>query len=212
MKMEANLKQSNWTRRDAVLVFAIILGLTSVVMTSHWIDARRPPVDPALEEERLYVNGQSAKRLSFGFNGLLADWYWMRSLQYVGRKIISLRSDVPLDDLGSLNLKLLAPLLDTSTALDPIATAISDYNTFVNTAANAAGSIVASSGATWSVIASTYTVSALTNIGGSSSVPIYLLNGTRVATGTAELFSGNIEECICEFETGVTFLQDAAAS
>ena len=119
MKMEANRKQSNWTRRDAMLVFAIILGLTSVVMISHWIDARRPPVDPALEEEKLYVNGQSAKRLSLGFNGLLADWYWMRSLQYVGRKIISLRSDVPLDDLGSLNLKLLAPLLDTSTTLDP---------------------------------------------------------------------------------------------
>jgi hypothetical protein len=57
--------------------------------------------------------------LSLGFNGLLADWYWIRSLQYVGRKILSLPSDVPLDDLGSLNLKLLAPLLDTATTLDP---------------------------------------------------------------------------------------------
>lgn len=57
--------------------------------------------------------------MSLGFNGLVADWYWMRSLQYVGKKIISVPEDVPIDDLGQLNLKLLAPLLDTATTLDP---------------------------------------------------------------------------------------------
>lgn len=100
----------------------------------------------------------------------------------------------------------------TSTALNPTSSKIADYNTFVNAVANAAGSIVASSGATWDVIGSTDTVSALANIGGPSSAPIYLLDGTLIATGTAELFSGNIKECICEFETGVTFRQDAAAT
>jgi tetratricopeptide (TPR) repeat protein len=43
----------------------------------------------------------------------------MRSLQYVGRKIINLPADVELDNLGQLNLKTLAPLLDTATTLDP---------------------------------------------------------------------------------------------
>jgi tetratricopeptide (TPR) repeat protein len=57
--------------------------------------------------------------MSLAFNGLLADWYWMRSLQYVGHKIVSVPEDVPIDDLGALNLKLLAPLLDASTTLDP---------------------------------------------------------------------------------------------
>ncbi len=57
--------------------------------------------------------------MSLGFNGLVADWYWMRSLQYVGRKIINEPEDVALDDLSQLNLKLLAPLLDTATTLDP---------------------------------------------------------------------------------------------
>jgi len=57
--------------------------------------------------------------LSMGFNGLVADWYWMRSLQYIGRKILSVPEDVELDSLGQLNLKLLAPLLDTATTLDP---------------------------------------------------------------------------------------------
>jgi tetratricopeptide (TPR) repeat protein len=43
----------------------------------------------------------------------------MRSLQYVGRKIINLPEDVQLDSLGQLNLKLLVPLLDAATTLDP---------------------------------------------------------------------------------------------
>jgi hypothetical protein len=108
-----------WTRRETALLLTIVIGLTSVVAVSRWLDARRPPADPNIEEEKLYVNGRTAKRMSLGFNGLVADWYWMRSLQYVGRKIMNLPSDVPIDDLGILNLKLLAPLLDTSTTLDP---------------------------------------------------------------------------------------------
>jgi tetratricopeptide (TPR) repeat protein len=43
----------------------------------------------------------------------------MRSLQYVGRKIIDVPDNVPIDNLAQLNLKLLAPLIDTSTTLDP---------------------------------------------------------------------------------------------
>jgi len=53
------------------------------------------------------------------FNGLAADWYWMRSLQYVGRKILDHEGDIALDDLSKLNLNLLAPLLDNATTLDP---------------------------------------------------------------------------------------------
>src|SRR5262249_21935317 len=67
----------------------------------------------------LYLTGNSARRLSLGFNGIAADWYWMRSLQYVGNKILGVPEGVQLDDLGQLNLKLLAPLLDTATTLDP---------------------------------------------------------------------------------------------
>jgi tetratricopeptide (TPR) repeat protein len=57
--------------------------------------------------------------MSLGFNGLAADWYWMRSLQYVGKKLINSTGDMSLDDLSGLNMKLLAPLLDTATTLDP---------------------------------------------------------------------------------------------
>ncbi len=99
-------------------VCLIVLGMTGVVLLSRWIDQRRPVLD-ASAEEQLYVNAETAKRVSLGFNGLIADWYWLRSLQYVGHKIIDSRTPVQLDNLGPLNLKLLAPLLETSTTLDP---------------------------------------------------------------------------------------------
>src|SRR5436190_4314211 len=105
--------------RDLALAAVIMLGFASIFALSRAIDARKPPPDPALEEESLYVNGNAARRLSLGFDGLMADWYWMRSLQYVGRKIMSVPDNVPIDDLGALNLNLLAPLLDVTTTLDP---------------------------------------------------------------------------------------------
>ncbi len=94
-----------------------MLGMTCAALLVRRIDTLRPPEDPNAIDESLYVNGKTARRISLGFNGLAADWYWMRSLQYVGRKIIN-DNDV-IDDLGRLNLKLLAPLLDTATTLDP---------------------------------------------------------------------------------------------
>lgn len=104
---------------NSVLLLTLVIGLSLVVGLSRWLDSHRPPVDTAIEEEQLYLNGATARRISLGFNGLAADWYWMRSLQYVGKKIIDVPDNVPIDNLAQLNLKLLAPLLDTATTLDP---------------------------------------------------------------------------------------------
>ena len=113
------MKQVNWTRGDGVLLLTIILGLASVVGLSRWLDSQRPAANTNIEEEKLYLNGATVKRLSLGFNGLASDWYWMRSLQYVGRKIINHPENVQLDSINQLNLQLLVPLLDTATTLDP---------------------------------------------------------------------------------------------
>ena len=104
--------------KTLALGLVVVIGMTCAVLLVHQLDTLRPPEDPNAIDESLYVNGKTARRISLGFNGLAADWYWMRSLQYVGRKIIN-DNDVPLDNLGLLNLKLLAPLLDTATTLDP---------------------------------------------------------------------------------------------
>jgi tetratricopeptide (TPR) repeat protein len=104
---------------DGALLLIVLVGLACVVGMSYWIDAHRPPVDVAAEEEKLYVSAATLKRASLGFNGLAADWYWMRSLQYVGGKIVKLPAHGQVDHLSQLNLKLLGPLLDATTTLDP---------------------------------------------------------------------------------------------
>ena len=105
--------------RDSMLLLTVLIGLAGVLGLTRWLDSHEPPADASVAEEQLYLNGATARRISLGFNGLAADWYWMRSLQYVGRKIIGVPENVPIDSLGQLNLKLLAPLLDTATTLDP---------------------------------------------------------------------------------------------
>jgi tetratricopeptide (TPR) repeat protein len=122
--------------RDLTLVAVIVLGLTGTFLVSRAIDANRPAANSSFEEERLYLSGKAARRVSLGFEGLMADWYWMRSLQYVGRKIMSVPDNVPIDDLGSLNLKLLAPLLDVATTLDPQFMEAYEYSAVVLPAVN----------------------------------------------------------------------------
>ena len=107
------------SKADFKLLALVVAGIVAVIMLSRVIDQHRPPVQQGIAEENLYLNGNTAKRLSLGFNGLVADWYWMRSLQYVGRKVLDSEQGPMLDNLGTLNLKLLAPLLDNATTLDP---------------------------------------------------------------------------------------------
>lgn len=121
-------------RGTIALALTIVVGMAAIFGLSRWMDANRPPPNTALEEEKLYMTGAAARRVSLGFNGLVADWYWMRALQYVGRKIIKHQSehaDVQLDELGSLDLRLLYPLLDTTTTLDPQFMAAYEYGAVV---------------------------------------------------------------------------------
>ena len=104
--------------KTLALGLVVVIGMSCAALLVRRIDTLRPPDDPNAIDEKLYLDGKTARRISLGFNGLAADWYWMRSLQYVGRKVIN-DHDVPIDNLGLLNLKLLAPLLDTATTLDP---------------------------------------------------------------------------------------------
>jgi hypothetical protein len=105
--------------RDGVLLSIVLIGVASVVGLSQWLDSHRPANSAAVEEEQLYLTGTMVRRVSLGFNGLAADWYWMRSLQYVGGKLLNAHQGIGLDNLSPLNLSLLAPLLDAATTLDP---------------------------------------------------------------------------------------------
>ncbi len=119
------------------LGLVILFGFGIVVMLSRWFDSNGPAVNAQAEEERLYLTGNTVKRMSLGFDGLMADWYWLRSLQYVGHKLMANQSDIRLDDLGPLDLRLLYPLLDTATTLDPHFLAPYSYGAVLLPAVNA---------------------------------------------------------------------------
>jgi tetratricopeptide (TPR) repeat protein len=110
---------NNERLKNVTLGLVVVVGMASAALLIRWADTLRPPVDPNALDESLYVNDKTARRISLGFNGLAADWYWMRSLQYVGKKLLNSTGDISLEDLSGLNMKLLAPLLDTATTLDP---------------------------------------------------------------------------------------------
>lgn len=110
-------------KKNALLISVIVIGLAVVMMLSRTIDARRVSSNDQFGEESLYVSAPTARRLALAFNGLAADWYWMRSLQYVGGKILAYEEShegrVDFGSLADLNIKLLPQLLKVSTTLDP---------------------------------------------------------------------------------------------
>ena len=110
-------------KKNMILVLTIVLGLATVVLLARWMDDHRRDPQTQTSEEPLYLNGATARHLSLAFNGLAADWYWMRSLQYVGRKIIGYEDthggNFDLSNLSSLDLRLLPSLLRVTTTLDP---------------------------------------------------------------------------------------------
>lgn len=83
----------------------------------------------------------------------------------------------------------------TSTTRDATSTNISDYNTFVDNTAKATGSLLNNVNTTWKAIGSTASVNAIDNTNTPTSVtgiPIYLVDGTRIADNYADLWDGTI--------------------
>jgi tetratricopeptide (TPR) repeat protein len=118
-------------KRDVTLLLVLLFALGAVVLLSRSIDARGPHAEAKYGEDQLYLNGTTAKRMTLAFNGLAADWYWMRSLQYVGRKIVAYEDThegrFELGNLSALDLKLLPSLLQATTTLDPQFSAAYEY-------------------------------------------------------------------------------------
>lgn len=98
----------------------IIFGFTAVFGLSSYLEKNQISVPESYADEDLSLQGKRLKGYGLGFEGLLADWYWMRSLQYIGDKVVNSKAEViNIDDLRPLNPRLLYPLLDNATDLDP---------------------------------------------------------------------------------------------
>lgn len=120
--------------RELPLIIGLIFSLGVVIITEQWIDNHRDARNQPAEEQ-LYLDGQSAKRISLAFNGLAADWYWMRSLQYVGGKIVAFEDThqgrFGINDLATLDLRQLPLLLRITTTLDPQFIAAYEYGAVI---------------------------------------------------------------------------------
>lgn len=99
--MSARGRVTTWAAAGLLLCFLV------ATMALVWLDALRAG---ATLEETLYIPSPTlVKRMSLGYTGLLADIYWTRVVQYFGG----------LHHERSTQYKLLGPLLDITTTLDP---------------------------------------------------------------------------------------------
>ncbi len=121
------------TLKNILLPTAIVIaGLTVVIVLGPFLERTRPELPSGYDDSDLSMNGSRLKGFALGFEGLMADWYWMRSLQYVGGKIVrSDRSDLNIDDLSNLNPRLLYPFLENATDLDSHFIAAYSYGAIV---------------------------------------------------------------------------------
>jgi tetratricopeptide (TPR) repeat protein len=109
----------------------IVFGFALIFALSRFIEANRPPLPAGFADSDLALQGAKLKNYSLGFNGLLADLYWMQALQYIGNKALNSKEKVNLENLRPLNPRLLYPLLDNATDLDPQFTAVYSYGAVV---------------------------------------------------------------------------------
>lgn len=110
---------SKRTLKTILLGGFIIAGFGLIFILSDVLEARRAP--DIYADEDLYLSSQRIKAFSGDFSGLAADWYWINSLQYIGRKIVKTKEegDFSLKDMRPLNPRQLYPMLDRTTTLDP---------------------------------------------------------------------------------------------
>jgi tetratricopeptide (TPR) repeat protein len=121
----------NQSKQMITAGFIIALGFAAVFFISGFLEKNRPTLPAGFEDEDLAVEGANLKGYALGFEGLLADWYWMKSLQYVGAKLVNSKEDLSLDNLKPLNPRLLYPYLDNATTLDSRFMSVYEYGAVV---------------------------------------------------------------------------------
>ncbi len=118
-------------KQTILIVAVLILGFAAVFALSGFLEKNLPALPEGYEDGDLAVQGANLKGYALGSEGLLADWYWMKSLQYIGDKVIKNERPISLDNMRDLNPRLLYPYLDNATTLDPQFTSVYEYGAMV---------------------------------------------------------------------------------
>lgn len=118
-------------KQTTLIVAVLIFGFAAVFALSGFLEKNRPALPEGYEDQDLAVQGANLKGYALGSEGLLADWYWMKSLQYIGDKVIKNERPMSLDNMRDLNPRLLYPYLDNATTLDPQFLSVYEYGAMV---------------------------------------------------------------------------------
>ncbi len=118
-------------KKILILLTVLFVGYAAIFALSRSLEQNQPPVDEKSADEDLYFSAESLESAGHDFRGLIADWYWVNSLQYIGKKTLKEGERVNINDLRPLNPRLLYPMLDTATTLDPQFMAVYSYGASV---------------------------------------------------------------------------------
>lgn len=105
-------------KKTLILLLILAVGYGSLFVVSRRLESSRFAPNESFADEDLYFSANQLALIGADFRGLLADWYWIKSLQYLGDKAV-LRENVNINDLRPLNPRLVYPMLDTAAKLDP---------------------------------------------------------------------------------------------
>jgi tetratricopeptide (TPR) repeat protein len=101
------MKMTATGRVNLVALAVLSVSMAGTIATLYAID--RTPRVPVAQEALYLRSSKVLRRLSLGYTGLLADIYWTRAVQYFGQQHHN----------GSSDFRLLGPLLEVTTELDP---------------------------------------------------------------------------------------------
>lgn len=118
-------------KRLIIFFCILIVGFGAIVAASRFLEKNKPAADENFADEDLYFSSKQLNSFGYDFRGLIADWYWINSLQYLGGKVIKNKQTIDINDLRPLNPRLLYPMLDTASTLDPQFTAVYSYGASV---------------------------------------------------------------------------------
>lgn len=104
--------------KNVVLVGILVAGLAALYPMQRWID-RSSPRETIGEEKLYFASGPAIRKMSLGLGALAADIYWIRTVQYFGRKVLDSGITGSSGATKDIRMDLLAPLLNIVVSIDP---------------------------------------------------------------------------------------------
>jgi tetratricopeptide (TPR) repeat protein len=104
--------------KPIVPVFILLVGLSLLYPLQRWMDTSIPR-EVVSEESLYFASGEKIKRMSLGLESIVADIYWIRTVQYFGGKFVESKQPISGNSTKNIKMELLAPLLDIVVKLDP---------------------------------------------------------------------------------------------